>query len=94
MWLRKKTKSHLKKIFKKGRGAGYFIWYPEITCLIFPWSQSGLDCVMLEGGSTRCSSILLDWERRMRLKKSSSGTVCPLVVEGGAAHLWSLSLEP
>lgn len=46
------------------------------------------------GGGTRCSSILLDWERRMRLKKSSSGTVGPLVVEGGAAHLWSLSLEP
>lgn len=55
--------------------------------------QSGLDCVTV-GGGTRCSSILLDWERRMRLKKSSSGTVGPARVADGAAHLWSSSLEP
>lgn len=57
------------------------------------WGQSGLDCVT-PGGRTRCSSILLDWERRMRLKKSSSGTVGPLFADGGAAHLWSFSREP
>lgn len=61
---------------------------------IAPISQSGLDWVTPDGGRTRCSSILLDWERKMRLKKSSSGTVRPLVAEGGAAHLWSFSLEP
>lgn len=55
--------------------------------------QSGLDCETV-GGGTRCSSILLDWERRMRLKKSSSGTVGPAGVADGAAHLWSSSLEP
>lgn len=56
--------------------------------------QPSLDWFIPEGGGTRCSSILLDWERRMRLKKSSSGTVDALVVGGGAAHLWSFSLEP
>lgn len=56
--------------------------------------QPSLDWFTPEGGGTRCSSILLDWERRMRLKKSSSGTVDALVVGGGAAHLWSFSLEP
>lgn len=55
--------------------------------------QSGLDCVTV-GGGTRCSSILLDWERRIRLKKSSSGTVGPAWAAAGAAHLWSSSLEP
>lgn len=60
---------------------------------IYNPGQSGLDCVTV-GGGTRCSSILLDWERRMRLKKSSSGTVGPAGVADGAAHLWSSSLEP
>ncbi len=42
---------------------------------------------MSDGKMTLCSSIRLAWERRMRLKKSSSGTVGPLVGGGGGAHL-------
>lgn len=57
-------------------------------------SQSGLDWVAVGGSRTRCSSILLDWERIIRLKKSSSGMVGPFVVETGAAHRWSFSLDP
>lgn len=43
---------------------------------------------------TLCSSILFAWDRKMRLKKSSSGTVGPFVAAGGGAHLWSSSLDP
>lgn len=55
--------------------------------IVHSWNQSGLDWVTPRGARTRCSSILLDCERTMRLKKSSSGTVGPLLLEGGAAHL-------
>lgn len=79
-----KNNLHDKK--KKKKNLGYFICYPETIRKSHSWSQSGLDCVT-PGGRTRCSSILLDWERRMRLKKSSSGTVGPLFADGGAAHL-------
>ena len=76
------------------RKHGFFICYREMTREKDPsWGQSGLDCVT-PGGRTRCSSILLAWERRMRLKKSSSGTVVPFFAEDGAAHLWSFSREP
>lgn len=49
------------------------------------WSEGV--CLVSDGNMTRCSSIRLAWERRMRLKKSSSGTVGPLVGGGGGAHL-------
>lgn len=60
------------------------------------WSQSGFSGVGpgSEGRLTRCSSMRLACERKMRLKKSSSGTVGPRVGGGGGAHLWSSSREP
>lgn len=59
-------------------------------------SQSGFSGVGpgSEGRLTRCSSMRLACERKMRLKKSSSGTVGPRVGGGGGAHLWSSSREP
>lgn len=41
---------------------------------------------IVEGRWTLCSSILLAWDRKIRLKKSSSGTVGPFAADGGA-HL-------
>lgn len=41
---------------------------------------------IVEGKWTLCSSILLACDRKIRLKKSSSGTVGPFADDGGA-HL-------
>lgn len=48
----------------------------------------------VEGRVTRCSSIRLAWERMMRLKKSSSGTVGPRMGGGGGAQRWSSKRDP
>lgn len=47
-----------------------------------------------DGRVTRCSSIRLAWERMMRLKKSSSGTVGPRTGGGGGAQRWSSRRDP
>lgn len=71
------------------QGPKYYLSDGDSWCLSIPVGQDWCD-----GKMTLCSSILLAWERRMRLKKSSSGTVGPLVGGGGGAHLWSSSLDP